>query len=83
MAFFKAPKSPNENVYSCSKCYIILNIRVGPFFKVYFAHLLSWRSHFVDSHGMFLFAYNLQEPSGIFTFMIFSIQIGKIKVWIV
>ena len=26
MAFFKAPKSQKENVYSCSKCYIILNI---------------------------------------------------------
>ena len=26
---------------------------------------------------MFLFAYNLQEPSGIFIFMIFNIQIGK------
>ena len=25
-AFFKAPKSQKENVYSCSKCYIILNI---------------------------------------------------------
>ena len=37
-------------------------------------------THSADSHGMFLFAYNLQEPSGIFTFMIFSIQIGKINV---
>ena len=26
MAFFKAPKSQKENIYSCSKCYIILNI---------------------------------------------------------
>ena len=26
MAFFKAPKSQKENVYSCSKYYIILNI---------------------------------------------------------
>ena len=26
MAFFKAPKSQKENVYNCSKCYIILNI---------------------------------------------------------
>ena len=26
MAFFKAPKSQKENVCSCSKCYIILNI---------------------------------------------------------
>ena len=23
MAFFKAPKSQKENVYSCSKCYIL------------------------------------------------------------
>ena len=30
---------------------------------------------------MFLFVYNLQEPSGIFTLMIFSVQIGKIKVY--
>ena len=27
---------------------------------------------------MFLFTYNLQEPSGIFIFMIFTVQIGKI-----
>ena len=56
-------------------------IRVGPFSKAYFAHILFWRSQFADSYGMFLFAYkyNLQEPSGIFTFMIFSVQIGKIK----
>ena len=26
MAFFKTPKSQKENVYNCSKCYIILNI---------------------------------------------------------
>ena len=26
MVFFKAPKSQKENVYNCSKCYIILNI---------------------------------------------------------
>ena len=26
MAFFKVPKSQKENVYGCSKCYIILNI---------------------------------------------------------
>ena len=42
------------------------------FFKAYFEHLLFWWSHFADSHGMFLFAYNLQEPIlfyiGIFTF---------------
>ena len=55
-------------------------IRVGPFFKAYLAHLLFCRSHFADPHGMFLFAYNSQEPSGIFTFMIFYVQIGKIKV---
>ena len=28
MAFFKAPKSQKENVYNCSKCYIILNIHI-------------------------------------------------------
>ena len=33
MAFFKAPKSQKENVYSCSKCYNILNIHC-------FSHLL-------------------------------------------
>ena len=37
-------------------------------------------SNFADSHGMFLFAYNLQKPSVLFTFMTFSVQIGKIKV---
>ena len=25
MAFFKAPKSQKENLYNCSKCYIILS----------------------------------------------------------
>ena len=54
---------------------------MGPFLK-YILHI----SYFEDlilltySHGMFLFANNLQEPSGFFTFVIFSIQIGKIKV---
>ena len=28
---------------------------------------------------MFLFAYNLQEPSGIFTFMTFSAKLEKLK----
>ena len=43
--------------------------RVGPFFKAYFAHLLFCRAHFPHSHGMFLFAYNFQEPSGICIFL--------------
>ena len=43
--------------------------RVGPFFQPYFAHLLFCRTHFPDSHGMFLFAYNFQEPSGICIFL--------------
>ena len=40
----------------------------GPFFKLYFAHLLFWRCHFADFYGMFLFVCNSQEPSGIFFF---------------
>ena len=47
----------------------ILYSRVGPFFQPYFAHLLFCRTHFPDSHGMFLFAYNFQEPSGICIFL--------------
>ena len=47
------------------------------FSKVYFAHLLFCRAHFPDSHGMFLFAYYVQEPSGICIFMIFTVQIVK------
>ena len=43
--------------------------RVGPFFKAYLAHLLFCRAHFRHSHGMFLFAYNFQEPSGICIFL--------------
>ena len=54
----------------------------GPFLKhilhiFYFEDLILL---ILDSHGMFLFVYNLQESSGIFTFMIFSVQIGKINV---